>query len=135
MANIGINLVEVDGRATPSIQGASTSVAGFLMRTERGVPGKVRNVTNMSEFIEYFGGEHEGEFPIAKRWAVEKGLGFGLLPLFDDPDVQASFAQWIDPALLKEQAQKARSSTASLVPGVTERAAPAKRKAAKRKAR
>ncbi|PCC73783.1 phage tail sheath C-terminal domain-containing protein [Nannocystis exedens] len=56
MANIGINLVEVDGRATPSIQGAATSVAGFIVRTKRGVPGKVRMVTNFSEFLEHFGG-------------------------------------------------------------------------------
>jgi hypothetical protein len=53
---IGINLREVDGRATPSIQGAATSVAGFIVRTKRGVPGKVRLVTNFSEFLEYFGG-------------------------------------------------------------------------------
>jgi phage tail sheath protein FI len=71
MANIGINLVEVDGRATPSIQGASTSVAGFLMRTERGVPGKVRNVTNMSEFIEYFGGFRNGSAPYYGPYAIK----------------------------------------------------------------
>lgn len=56
MANIGINLVETDGRATPSIQGASTSVAGFIIRSQRGVPGKTRLVTNFTEFLEYFGG-------------------------------------------------------------------------------
>ena len=55
MANIGINLVEVDGRATPSIQGASTSVAGFIIRSPRGLAGKVWAVTNFSEFVEYFG--------------------------------------------------------------------------------
>jgi len=62
MANIGINLVEVDGRATPSIQGASTSVAGFLARTHRGVPGAVRTVTNFTEFVEYFGGYKSDAF-------------------------------------------------------------------------
>lgn len=54
--NLGINVVEVDGRATPSIQGASTSVAGFIIRAQRGVPGVVHQVTNFTQFTEHFGG-------------------------------------------------------------------------------
>lgn len=69
-------------------------------------------------FIEYFGGEHEGQYKVAKRWAVEKGLGFGQLPLYDDPDVQASFAQWIDPAMLEEQATKARGRNQTVWYGI-----------------
>ena len=61
------------------------------------------------KFVEYFGGEYKGQYPIAKRWAVEKGLGFGQLALYDDADVQKSFGQFIDPAMLKEQAAKARA--------------------------
>src|SRR3569833_673030 len=53
--NLGINLVEVDG-ATPSIQGAPTSVAGFVIRSLRGVPGVVRQISNFTQFIDYFGG-------------------------------------------------------------------------------
>jgi phage tail sheath protein FI len=53
--NLGINVVEVDG-ATPSIQGAPTSVAGFVIRSQRGVPGAVRQVSNFSQFLDYFGG-------------------------------------------------------------------------------
>src|ERR1700757_197167 len=52
--NLGINLVEVDG-ATPSIQGAPTSVAGFVIRSQRGVPGVVRQVSNFTQFTDYFG--------------------------------------------------------------------------------
>ena len=37
-------------------------------------------------------------YKVAKRWAVEKGLGFGQLSLFDDPDVQAAWNKWIDSA-------------------------------------
>ena len=70
------------------------------------------------KFIEYFGGEHEGEYKVAKRWAVEKGLGFGQLPLYDDEDVQASFAQWIDPAMLKEQATLARARNQTVWYGI-----------------
>jgi phage tail sheath protein FI len=53
--NLGINVVEVDG-ATPSIQGAPTSVAGFVIRSERGVPGVVRQISNFTQFTDYFGG-------------------------------------------------------------------------------
>jgi len=61
------------------------------------------------KFIEYFAGKYEGEYKVAERWAVEKGLGFGIMPLYDDPEVKAAFASFIDPVVLKEQAAKARS--------------------------
>ena len=35
---IGLNVVEVDGRASPTIPAAATSVAGFIGPAERGVP-------------------------------------------------------------------------------------------------
>lgn len=70
------------------------------------------------KFIEYFGGEYNGEYKVAKRWAVEKGLGFGQLPLYDDKDVQASFAQWIDPAMLKAQATLARARNQTVWYGI-----------------
>ena len=53
--NVGINIVEVDGKATPSIQPAPTSITGFIIKSARGIPGKVRRVTNWSQFREYFG--------------------------------------------------------------------------------
>ncbi|MFQ5857804.1 MAG: ABC transporter substrate-binding protein [Anaerolineae bacterium] len=61
------------------------------------------------KFIEYFAGKHAGEYKVAERWAVEKGLGFGIMPLYDDPDVKEAFASFIDPVVLKEQAALARA--------------------------
>jgi phage tail sheath protein FI len=58
--NLGINLVEVDG-ATPSIQGAPTSVSGFVIRSQRGVPGAVRQISNFTQFTDYFGGYVNGK--------------------------------------------------------------------------
>ncbi len=58
------------------------------------------------KFIEAFGG---GDYKVAKRWAVEKGLGFAALPLFDDPDVQKAWGTWIDMAKFKEQAKLAKN--------------------------
>lgn len=58
------------------------------------------------KFIEAFGG---GDYKVAKRWAVEKGLGFAALPLFDDPDVQKAWGDWIDMAKFKNQAKLAKN--------------------------
>ena len=54
--NLGLNVVETDGKATPSIVAAPTSVAGFSIRSARGVEGKVTKVTNWQQFQETFGG-------------------------------------------------------------------------------
>jgi multiple sugar transport system substrate-binding protein len=66
-------------------------------------------VSACGDFIQYFAGEIDGEYPIAKRWAVENGLGFGTKALFDDPDVQAAFAKWIDIDTWVEQLDLARA--------------------------
>jgi multiple sugar transport system substrate-binding protein len=59
-------------------------------------------------FIEFMGG---GDYRVAKRWAVEKGLGFAQLPLFDDPDVQKAWSSWIDVGTFKTQAKLAINGT------------------------
>jgi multiple sugar transport system substrate-binding protein len=60
------------------------------------------------KFIEFMGG---GDYMVAKRWAVEKGLGFAQLPLFDDPDVQEAWGTWIDMDKFKAQAELAMNAT------------------------
>jgi multiple sugar transport system substrate-binding protein len=60
------------------------------------------------KFVNYMAGK---PYAVAERWAVEKGLGFGQLPLFDDPDVQASWNKWIDSAALQQQVSSARPGT------------------------
>lgn len=61
------------------------------------------------KFLEYFGGKTDGEYKVVKRWAVENGLGFAQLPLFDDPDVKAAFGQWGDVDVISAQAELARA--------------------------
>jgi multiple sugar transport system substrate-binding protein len=58
------------------------------------------------KFVNFMAGK---PYNVAKRWAVEKGLGFGQLSLFDDPDVQEAWNKWIDSAALKEQVSRARN--------------------------
>jgi multiple sugar transport system substrate-binding protein len=46
---------------------------------------------------------------VVKRWAVENGLGFAQLPLFDDPAVIEAFGKWGDVPTIKQQATLARA--------------------------
>jgi len=60
--NLGLNVVEVDGRVAPSIQAAPTSVAAFIVRAERGLENEVYRLTNWSEYVEHFGSFMAGAF-------------------------------------------------------------------------
>jgi len=60
MTNIGINVVEVDGRGAPSITAAAVSVAGFNVVTRRGVPNSPARVTSFRQFVERTNGNLRG---------------------------------------------------------------------------
>src|SRR6266540_1928895 len=61
--NIGINVLEVDGRVTPALQGAPTSQAGFIIRSKRGVAdGRVIPITSWASFVEQFGAHMDGAY-------------------------------------------------------------------------
>jgi multiple sugar transport system substrate-binding protein len=75
------------------------------MAVERG--GAVAGAAG--KFIDGMGGAPEGTFTIPKKWAVTRGLGFGVLPLFDDPDVVQAFSTWVNVPMLKEQQNLAQT--------------------------
>lgn len=60
------------------------------------------------KFIEFMAGQ---PYNVAKRWAVEKGLGFGQLPLFEDNDVVDAWGKWVDMKTLGTQVEHARAGT------------------------
>ena len=62
------------------------------------------------KFMEYFGGESDGKLTIARRWAVENGLGFAYAELYDDPDVSKRFNSWGNAELEREQEDKYATS-------------------------
>ena len=63
---VGVNVTEVDGLASPVLPAAPTSVAGFVGRTRRGVPNQVVRVTSLDQFAARFGGQHpDGYLPHA----------------------------------------------------------------------
>lgn len=61
------------------------------------------------KFLDYFGGKTDGEYAVVKRWAVENGLGFAQLPLFEDEDVRNAFGQWGNVDTIRAQAELARA--------------------------
>jgi phage tail sheath protein FI len=53
--DVGVNVAEVDGRSSPTIEAAPTSVAAFLGLTERGVPNHPVRVATVQQFRDRFG--------------------------------------------------------------------------------
>ena len=53
--NIGVNVLEVEGTAAPTIVAAPVSTAGFLIRSERGVPDRPVRVRGFGDFVASFG--------------------------------------------------------------------------------
>jgi len=53
--NLGVNVVEVDGRAAPTIVAAPISVAGLLVRSQRGVPNLPVPLRGVNDFVTNFG--------------------------------------------------------------------------------
>jgi multiple sugar transport system substrate-binding protein len=62
------------------------------------------------KFMQYFGGPGpDGSWPVVRRWALEHGLGFGPMPLYEDADIRAAFGTWTDVDQLEQMAGKARA--------------------------
>src|SRR5262249_10327627 len=57
------------------------------------------------KFIDFMAG---GDYHVAKRWAEEKGLGFGQLPLFNDQAILTAWSKWVDMKVLQQQVATAR---------------------------
>jgi len=58
--NIGINVIETEGRTSPAIAGAPTSVAGFIVCSARGsTEGAPVRVSSFRQFTDRFGGYHD----------------------------------------------------------------------------
>jgi len=91
----------------PGEEGATLGFAKFYAVTAEAAADPERAEAAW-KFIEFMAGE---PYTVAERWAVEHGLGFGQMPLFEDEDVINAWNGWIDMAVLNEQAAAARSGT------------------------
>jgi multiple sugar transport system substrate-binding protein len=92
--------------------------AKFYNMTQMAVDRGPEVVDAVGNFIQYFAGEVDGTYPVAKRWAVEQGLGFAQIPLLDDPEVQAAFAKWVDVPTWRKQLELARARRQAIWYGI-----------------
>jgi uncharacterized protein len=60
--NVGVNVIEVDGRASPAIAAAPTSVAAFVGLTERGPANQPVRLTSLAQFRNRFGNHRSDGF-------------------------------------------------------------------------
>lgn len=113
------NLAELNGGAHDQagnfqlalMPGETHSTVGFVRfyaLTRDAVAAGQSAVDAGCDFLNYFGGATDGEYLVVRRWALEKGLGFAQLPLYDDPEVAETINAWGDVELEREQAQLAR---------------------------
>ncbi len=76
------------------------------------------------DLIEFLGGSvplnGETGYHVAKRWAVENGLGFSIDSLWDDPEVNDAFAQMADVSIMQEQKNMARPKEGMAAPWFAE---------------
>jgi multiple sugar transport system substrate-binding protein len=92
--------------------------AKFYNMTQMAVDRGNDVVDACGEFIEYFAGETDGEYVVAKRWALESGLGFGQKPLFNDPEVRKSLSKWMDLDVRQQQLESARAQSYTVWYGI-----------------
>jgi multiple sugar transport system substrate-binding protein len=93
----------------PGSTGATLGYVRFYSVTKMAVDRGDAVTTVAGKFIESMGGAPDGTFNIPKKWAINRGLGFGVLPLFDDPDVVKAFSSWVNVPMLKEQQELAQT--------------------------
>ncbi len=88
--------------------GATHSTVGFVRFYAMTKAAATRHhVDAASKFLQFFGGKTNGKYVVAQRWALEKGLGFAQLPLYDDPQVKAAINAWGNVNLERQQAKLA----------------------------
>jgi multiple sugar transport system substrate-binding protein len=60
------------------------------------------------DLMQFFGGKaKDGNYYVAKRWALEFGLGTPHKEVIEDPEVQAAYSQWKDLEVSKQQQETA----------------------------
>jgi phage tail sheath protein FI len=86
MANLGVNVIEVDGRSSPAIAGAPISTAAFLVRSERGIPNLPVPVQGFADFANNFG-----------SYIITAFGAFAVRGFFDNSGTQAYAVRIVGP--------------------------------------
>lgn len=63
---------------------------------------------NTAKLIEWFGGKANGEYKFQKLLFLDIGAGFGVKPLFEDPEIRAAYDSYGDVDMIQKQQAAAR---------------------------
>jgi phage tail sheath protein FI len=89
--NLGVTVLEVDGKSSPAIPAAPTSTAGFLVRSERGAPDTPVRIRGFADFVANFGGYTADAFgAYAVRGFFDNGGTDAFVVRVAGPGAQAS---------------------------------------------
>lgn len=118
---------KVAGQAEVSMMPGSTHETDGYSRMYLMGNGALRDDATKTaswHLIEFLGGkttvDGENAYHIAKRWAVENGLGFSILSLWEDPAVEKAFSAMADTNVMKAQKKLARSKEGMSAPWFAE---------------
>jgi multiple sugar transport system substrate-binding protein len=93
--------------AGPNGSHATVGWMRFYGMTPHAVADKGRTA-NAVKLIEWFGGKADGRYQFQKLMFLDVGSGFGVKPLFQDPDVRAAYQKYADIAMVEKQQALAR---------------------------
>ncbi|GAA2511428.1 phage tail sheath family protein [Winogradskya humida] len=89
--NLGVTVVEVDGRSSPAIAAAPTSTAGFVVRSERGAPDRAIRIRGFADYVATFGSYTANAFgTYAVRGFFDNGGSDAFVVRVVGPGAQAS---------------------------------------------
>lgn len=118
---------EIAGNAAISMMPGSThETEGYTRMYVMGNSATKDEATKQAaiDLINYWGGKTTvngvSDFHIAKRWAVENGLGFSISSLWKDDDVQRTLSAMADTTVMQKQKALARAKEGMAAPWFTE---------------
>lgn len=94
----------------PAGPGGSHATVGWMRfygMTPQALAGKARTA-NAVKLIEWFGGKADGKYQFQKLMFLDVGSGFGVKPLFQDPDIRAAYQKYADIDMVEKQQALAR---------------------------
>lgn len=94
----------------PAGEGGSHATVGWMRFHGMAADAKAseERAQNAARLIEWFGGKAEGEYRFQKLLFLDIGAGFGVEPLFDDPEIRDAYDQYADVEIIREQQAVAR---------------------------
>lgn len=88
----------------PGVTQSTVGFVRFYALSQAAVDRGPEVVDAACKFLEFNGGKTDGEYVVVERWAIDKGLGFANLPLYDNTEIAESINAWGNVELERSQA-------------------------------